>query len=115
MDGVVIYVARDYSRAIVWCSDQGPLAVARRDALPVRPQPRLACGDFVTFEPLGDGDMRLCGRLTVVPGRTVSGLTDLLRAEAPPARPALRVPALRVVASTREPVTTPFTAVAAMG
>lgn len=82
MDGVVIYVARDYSRAIIWCNDQGALAVAPRDSLPVSPLPPLACGDFVTFDLIRDDNLRLCGRVTVVPGRTTAGLTDLLRSTA---------------------------------
>lgn len=81
MDGVVIYVAKDRSRAIVWCSDHGPLGLARRDAMPPASQPPLKAGDVVRFEVFDDGDMRLCGRLTRVPAPPVEGLADLLHSE----------------------------------
>jgi len=80
MDGVVIYVAKDRSRAIVWCSDHGPLGLARRDALP-RDMP-IAVGDMVSFEAIDDGGMRLCGTLTPLPGLSMAGLPDLLRSDA---------------------------------
>ena len=81
MDGVVIYVAKDRSRAIVWCSDQGPLGLARRDALPRPPHAPIAVGDLVTFEAIDDGDLRICGRLNPVPGQSMAGLADMLRGD----------------------------------
>jgi len=81
MDGVVIYVAKDRSRAIVWCSDHGPLGLARRDALPPATQPPLLVGEMVRFDTIDDGDMRLCGRLTRLVAPRVEGLPDLLRSE----------------------------------
>ncbi|GGE05527.1 hypothetical protein SAMN05421774_101899 [Gemmobacter megaterium] len=80
MDGVVIYVAKDRSRAIIWCSDHGPLGLARKDAMPRNAT--ITVGDFVQFDATDDGDMRLCGRLTPVPGASMAGLPDLLRGEA---------------------------------
>lgn len=80
MDGVVIYMSKDRSRAIVWCSDHGPLGLARRDAMPR--DAVLAVGDLVRFEAVDDGDMRICGRLTPLAGRSMAGLPDLLRSDA---------------------------------
>jgi hypothetical protein len=82
MDGVVIYVSKDRSRAIVWCSDHGPLGLARRDAMPPAAQPPLMVGEVVRFEAFDDGDMRLCGRLTRLAAPPVEGLADALRGEA---------------------------------
>lgn len=90
MDGVVIYVSKDRSRAIIWCSDQGPLGLVRRDAMPVAPHPPLAVGDFVMFDAVEDGELRLCGQLTPIPGRSVGGLPGMLR-DSRPARPAPRL------------------------
>lgn len=93
MDGVVIYVSKDRSRAIIWCSDQGPLGLARRDAMPAAP---LTVGDFVKFDAVEDGGLRICGRLTPIPGRSVGGLPEMLR-DSRPARPVQR---FSVVAGT---------------
>ncbi len=98
MDGVVIYVSKDRSRALVWCSDHGPLGLARRDAMPRNTAIRV--GDFVKFDALDDGDMRLCGRLTPVPERAVPGLPDLLRRDA---RATQRRAQLSVVPSAAAP------------
>ncbi len=97
MDGVVIHVSGDKSRAIVWCNDHGPLGLARRDAMP----PALAVGDVVRFEAVEDAGMRLCGRLTRLDCPPVEGLAELLRAaevrvDAVPRRPAAH-PHLRLV------------------
>ncbi|WP_323042042.1 hypothetical protein [Gemmobacter sp.] len=80
MDGVVIYVAKDRSRAIVWCADHGPLGLARRDAMPR--DARLTVGDLVRFEAIDDGGMRICRDLTPVVGASMAGLPDLLRSDA---------------------------------
>lgn len=80
MDGVVIYVAKDRSRAIVWCDDHGPLGLARRDAMPRDRD--LTVGDLVRFEAIDDGGMRLCRGLTPVPGVSIAGLPDVLRSDA---------------------------------
>ena len=102
MDGVVIFVARDRSRAIVWCSDHGPLGLARRDAMPPASQPPLTVGDVVRFEAIDDAGLRLCGRLVRVNAPPVEGLDALLRRHGLPAPPAPstpeRVPHLRLAA-----------------
>lgn len=77
MDGVVIYISADRGHALVWCSDHGPLGLARGEALPPDP---LAVGDLVTFQAIEAGEMRLCQRLIRVPGRSAPGLAELLRA-----------------------------------
>jgi hypothetical protein len=74
MDGVVIYVSKDRSRAIVWCSDHGPLGLARRDAMPPASQPPLVVGEVVRFDAIDDAGMRLCGRLTRVAAPPVAGV-----------------------------------------
>jgi hypothetical protein len=95
MDGVVIHVSRDGSRAIVWCNDHGPLGLARRDAMP----PALKVGEVVRFEAIEDAGMRLCGRLTRVDCPPVEGLADSLRSIAEGARAPLPRPShLRLVA-----------------
>jgi hypothetical protein len=104
MDGVVIHVSRDMSRAIVWCSDHGPLGLARRDAMPPASQPPLQVGEVVRFEAIDDAGLRLCGRLTRVGQAPVAGLASLLQDAAPPIdRAAVRpMPRLRLVASRAE-------------
>lgn len=88
MDGVVIHVSRDKSRAIVWCNDHGPLGLARRDAIP----PALSVGDVVRFDAVEDAGMRLCGRMTRVDCPPVDGLADMLRAAKASAAPVARRP-----------------------
>jgi hypothetical protein len=87
MDGVVIHVSTDGSRALIWCADHGPLGLARRDAMPPAPQPRLVVGEVVRFEAIDDAGLRLCGRLTRVDAPPVDGLADTLQ-RALPVRPA---------------------------
>lgn len=79
MDGVVIYVARNRSRAIIWCADHGPLGLARRDALPPASQPALQVGDLVRFEMIEEAGTRLCGRLTVLAPDVMPELPVMLR------------------------------------
>lgn len=105
MDGVVIYVSKDRSRAIIWCADQGPLGLARRDAMPPASQPPLVVGELVRFDAFDDCGTRLCGRLTRVAapaGVPVSPqLPALLLSEA---RAAQRRAKLTLVSNTPGPV-----------
>lgn len=97
MDGVVIYVSKDRSRAIIWCEDHGPLGLARRDAMPPASQPPLCVGELVRFEAIDDAGTRLCGRLARLDAPPVTGLPDLLRSET---RAGARRAQLRVVGGT---------------
>jgi hypothetical protein len=99
MDGVVVHVSADGSRALIWCADHGPLGLARRNAMPPRSQPRLTVGEPVRFEAIDDAGLRLCGRLTRLDAPPVPGLPDLLHSttaagpapRAAPPRPHLRL------------------------
>jgi len=101
MDGVVIYVSGDRSRAIIWCSDHGPLGLARRDAMPPASQAPLTVGELVRFDVIEDAGTRLCGRLNRVLGRPVEGLVDMLHSEV---RAMQRRSHLKLVPSSAKPV-----------
>lgn len=105
MDGVVIHVAKDGSRALIWCADHGPLGLARRDAMPPSSQPRLAVGELVRFEAIDDAGLRLCGSLTRVHAAPVEGLANLLRNALPGAAATAQRPRshLRLVANDSAP------------
>jgi len=109
MDGVVIYVSKDRSRAIIWCSDHGPLGLARRDAMPPASQPPLIVGELVRFEVIDDAGTRLCGRLTRVDAPRVEGLPDILHSEV---RATQRRSHLRLVPPCATPETIAAKAVA---
>ena len=97
MDGIVIYVAKDRSRAIIWCSDQGPLGLARRDAMPGRAEPPLQVGESVRFAVIEDCGTRICGRLQRLGQSGCDSLPGLLRQEASARQ---RRAALRVIPGT---------------
>lgn len=79
MDGVVIYVSANRSRAIVWCSDQGALGLVRSEAMPQHPEAPLTVGDFVTFDIVEEGEVRLCGSVARMPGHFLPVLPQLLK------------------------------------
>lgn len=81
MEGVVIHMAANGGGAIVWCEDQGPLALVRREDLLAGVDKPLAVGDFVEFDVLEEGDMRICAGITRNAGRSMPVLPKLLHKE----------------------------------
>lgn len=79
MDGIVIFVASNHSRAIIWCSDHQALGLARRNAMPSRDEPPLQVGEHVRFEPIDEAGTRLCGKLHRASAARLEPLPALLQ------------------------------------
>lgn len=100
MDGVVIHMSSNGAGAIIWCSDQGPLGLARREDLLSDADKPLAVGDFVHFDVIEDGEMRICAAVTRDPARSMPEVAELLRKSEPPSRSRSH---LRLVHTTDSP------------
>lgn len=60
LNGIVIFIAADAAKALVWCSDHGPLAVLYQAAYPRDGGPPLAIGDLLRFSVDQIGPLRIC-------------------------------------------------------
>lgn len=101
MDGVVIHMSSNGAGAIIWCEDQGPLGLVRREDLLAGVDKPLAVGDFVRFDVIEDGEMRICSAVTRNEARAMPDLATLLRRDESSRR---RRKALTLVHSAESPV-----------
>lgn len=92
MIGVIVWSNADREKAVIWCEDQGALAYLQgRENLAVAAMPWPEAGDLMELETEDIASLRHARRVSLLAEGGCPALPDMLRQNAAPAEPRLRL------------------------